>query len=407
MGAFTRNRKLPFSSLIVFLIQIGMKSLQRELDAFYKKVTRNEFSIREVTKGALSQARSYLKPEAILELNENACQTFYDEAPYWEWKRHRLLAVDGTRLLLPNHKTIREEFGEYGFGPNADSQRSVAIASMLYDVLNLVTLDAQLAPYDTGERDLLGRHLPFLKKSDLLLLDRGYPSIALFYLLQSMGVDFCVRMKENWWLAVKEFAESGDKERWVEFTLPKKDWKLYEANPDMIKKPIICRLICVTLKNGEKEILCTSLINEKKYKYEDFSELYHLRWNEEEAYKLLKARAEIESFTGKTALAVKQDFFAKIFGMTYCSILAFPIIEKVREEDAESRNKHPQQINRTSALAMFKEIIISLLLKGNIHKAIAAFDRIVYKTREIVRPGRKNERKKRPKKLHYMNYKVL
>lgn len=384
-----------------------MKSLQRELDSFYKEVTGAEFNIREVTKGALSQARTHLKPEAILELNENVCQTFYDEAPYLVWKLHRLLAVDGTRLLLPNHKTISEEFGEYGFGPNADSKRSIAVASMLYDVLNLVTLDAQLAPYDLGERELLSRHLPFLKKGDLLLLDRGYPSIALFYLLQSMGIDFCVRMKEDWWLAIKQFAESGKKEQMVDFTLPKKDWKLYEENPEMIKNPITCRLICVPLENGEKEILCTSLTNTEKYMYNDFSELYHLRWNEEEGYKLLKARAEIESFTGKTALAVKQDFYAKIFAMSYCSILAFPIAEKVRQEYAESKNKHPQQINRTSALAMFKEICVSLLLKGNINKAIAAFDNIVYKTREIVRPGRKNERKKRPKKLHYMNYKVL
>src|SRR4030042_5487536 len=100
-----------------------MKSLQRELDAFYKEVTGSEFNVRKVTKGALSQARAQLKPEAFLELNENVCQTFYDEAPYWVWKMHRLLAVDGTRLLLPKHKTIIEEFGEYGFGTNEDRDR--------------------------------------------------------------------------------------------------------------------------------------------------------------------------------------------------------------------------------------------------------------------------------------------
>jgi hypothetical protein len=42
-----------------------------------------------------------------------------------------------------------------------------------------------------------------------------------------------------------------------------------------------------------------------------------------------------------------------------------------------------------------------------INGALEAFDTIAYNTREIVRPGRKNERKKRPKKLHYMNYKAL
>jgi hypothetical protein len=407
MGAFTRNRKLAFKKLIVFLTRGGMKSLQRELDAFYKEVTGSEFNIRQVTKGALSQARSQLKPEAFLELNENVCQTFYDEAPYWVWKGYRLLAVDGTRLLLPKHKTVIEEFGEYGFGPNADSPRSIAIASMLYDVLNLVTLDAQLAPYDYSERDLLNRHIPFLKKGDLLLLDRGYPSITLFYILKYLGVDFCVRMKEDWWLTVKEFAESGEKDRIVKFNLPKKDRRLFGEHLEMINSPVTCRLICVTLANGEKEILCTSLTDTEKFGYDDFPHLYHLRWNEEEAYKLLKSRAEIESFTGKTALAVKQDFFARIFAMSYCSILAFPIAEKVRQEYNEDKNKHPQKINRTNALAMFRNISIGLLVKGNINRAIDAFDSIVFNTREIVRPGRRNERKKRPKKLHYMNYKVL
>lgn len=381
--------------------------MQRELDAFYKKITGSEFNVREVTKGAFTQARSQLKPEAFLELNENVCKTFYDEAPFLVWKGHRLLAVDGTRLILPKHKTIIEEFGEYGFGPDANSKRSIALGSMLYDVLNLLTLDARLRGFDFGERDLLYQHMSYLKAGDLLLLDRGYPSIAMFYMLKKEKVDFCVRMKENWWLKVKEFSESGRKEQFVQFNLPKKDINLFEGHEELIKKPVRCRLISVTLENGEKEILCTSLTDRKKYIYDDFKELYHLRWNEEEGYKLLKARAEIESFTGKTAMAVKQDFFAKIFAMTYCSLLAFPIEEKVRKEYNESKNKHPQKINRTNAFAMFREIGVALMLKGKIAKAIEAFDRNVFKTREIVRPGRKNERKKRPKKLHYMNYKIL
>lgn len=384
-----------------------MKALQRELDAFYKKITGSEFNIREVTKGAFSQARSHLKPEAFLELNANVCKTFYDEAPFLVWKGHRLLAVDGTRLILPRHKTIIEEFGEHGFGSDKNSKHSIAIASMLYDVLNLLTLDARLTAFDVGERDLLYQHMPYLKEGDLLLLDRGYPSIAIFYMLLQKKVKFCVRMKENWWLKVKEFSESDEKERIVQFNLPKKDRNLFEWREELITKPVTCRLISITLENGDKEILCTSLTDSKKYVYDDFKELYHLRWNEEEAYKLLKSRAEIESFTGKTALAVKQDFFAKIFAMSYCSLLAFPIEEKVRKEYTESKNKHPQKINRTNAFAMFKEIGVALMLKGKIAKAIEAFDRNIFKTREIVRPGRKNERKKRPKRLHYMNYKIL
>ena len=81
-------------------------------------------------------------------------------------------AVDGTRLVLPNHPSIVKEFGLQLFGPKADSERSLAMASLLYDVLNMVTVDGQIAPYKSSERDLLVQHLDKLEKGDLLLLDR-------------------------------------------------------------------------------------------------------------------------------------------------------------------------------------------------------------------------------------------
>ena len=46
-------------------------------------------------------------------------------------------------------------------------------------------------------------------------------------------------------------------------------------------------------------------------------------------------------------------------------------------------------------------------MKGMRQKAIEAFDDIVIKTLEVVRPGRKNPRAKKPKRRYYMNYKPL
>lgn len=389
-------------------ISRGVKSsLQRELDSFYKEATGNEFNIRAATKSAFTKSRAKLKHEAFIELNDNVNQTFYKEAPYLVWHQMRLLSADGTRLVLPNHKSVVEEFGEHSFGPNADSKRSLGLASFLYDSLNLITLDARIASYSSSERELLYQHLEKVKKGDLLLLDRGYPSISLLFLLMAKGIEFCIRMKEDWWLSVKDFMESGEKERIVNFKLPKKDREFLKDYPALVDKEITCRLVCIELENGQKEVLCTSLTDMEKYSYDDFCELYHFRWGIEESYKLFKARAEVERFSGKTALAVKQDFFAKVFMMSLSAVLAFPIEEKVKKEYQEAGTKHPQKINRTSALSMLMSISVGLFLKKLIKKAIAAFDCIVAKTREIVRPGRKNERKKRPKKLYYMNYKPL
>ena len=407
MGVFTRARKLTIKNLIV-LIMSSCSSIQRDLDRFYKSMDRSDFSIREVTKGAFTQARAKLNPWAFKRLNEVAINTFYEQNQVYTWNGMRTLSVDGSRLILPNHQSVKDEFGVHNFGPNADSERSLALCSILYDVLNLVSVDAQIAAYASSERDLLYQHIEKLKPNDLLLLDRGYPSKALFYLLFAKEVQFCVRMKDNWWLDVKDFQKSDEIERIVTYTLPKKDRKLLKDYPEWHDKEIVCRLIKITLDNGENEILCTSLTDMDKYLQEDFSELYHYRWNEEEAFKLLKCRIELEDFSGKTAKAVKQDFYAKVFLLTLCAAYAFPIDEKVREEfKADENRKHDQKINRTNAIAMTKDILIAIFIRKEYKKALKAFDDVVFKTREIIRPGRSEERNHRPKKLYSMNYKKL
>ena len=383
-------------------------ALQRDLDRFYKSIHNSDFNIREVTKGALSQARAKLNPWAFQRLNEVAVNSFYKEAEHFRWHGKRLLSVDGSRLILPKHQSIIDEFGSYGFGPKADSHRSMALSSMLYDTLNHLTIDAQIAPLQVSERDLLLEHLNKVSSEDMLLLDRGYPCFWLLFLLKAKSIDFCVRLKSDWWLEVKQFVESDEIDKEVKFTLPKKDQEKLSEYPDLWDKALPFRLVKVELENGETEILCTSLLDTQKHDTSEFKELYHHRWSEEEAFKLLKSRVELEDFSGKTAKAVKQDFHAKILMMTLCAAFAHPIEEKVRAEHKESENrKHAQKINRTNALAVFSDMAIPMFLKRKFNESLETFDEIVYKTREIVRPDRSEPRPKKPKKPYSMNYKRL
>jgi hypothetical protein len=412
-GIFSRSRILTIRVLIVLIMSIN-RAVQRELDSFFQKVDSSDYTIRQATKGGFSQARAKLNAWAFTRLNQIACDTFYERSDYYVWYGHRLLAVDGTRLLLPNHKTVKEEFGECSFGPNADSKRSMALASMLYDVLNQITIDARLAPFKStnskksSEQSVLQEHLSRINPDDLLLLDRGYPSLALFFQLKAQKAEFCVRMKGSWWKEVRSFRQSNEKERVVSFKLPTKDEAKLNCYPEFTDREIKCRLVRVELDTGETEILCTSLLDNEKYPHEDFKELYHFRWNEEEAYKLLKNRIEIEKFSGKTAKAVKQDFHAKIFLMSLTAAYAHPVEERVKEEfKADTNRKHSQKINRTNAIAKTKDILVGLFIKKQYHKALESFDRIVYSTREVIRPNRKNKRKHRQKKPYSMNYKGL
>lgn len=106
--------------------------------------------------------------------------------------------------------------------------------------------------------------------------------------------------------------------------------------------------------------------------------------------------------------AIKQDFYAKIFIMTTTAVLAFPIEEKLKkEQEAEKTKKHTYKVNRTNALSMTKEFVPSIFIKKVIASALSTLDDILRKTVEIVRPNRKNPRKKTKKNPPSMNYKQL
>ncbi len=316
-----------------------IRSLQRELNSFYQQIQGTDFSIQHVSKSALTHARKKLRPEAFKELNKIGCNSFYKNAPYQTWLAYRLLSIDGSKAVLPSHKSIKSEFGAVNFGPYADSPRSLATVSILYDVLNLLTLDVELGSYQTSERELLRRHLARVEPGkDLILLDRGYPSLGLMFELQAQGIDYCVRMQEKGWLEVRNMVANGEKYKLVTFKLPKKDNHLL-TQYGILNKEIKCRLVVIELENGNKEILCTSVTDQSKLPYECFLPLYHCRWSIEEGYKLYKCRINLEAFSGKTAKAVKQDIFAKVFMMTTMAVLAFPIEEKINPHYAlEYRN---------------------------------------------------------------------
>jgi Transposase DDE domain len=386
-----------------------MSSLQRELNGFYAKILDKDFSIQKVTKGALSQARAKLIPEAFLDLNQEGCRTFYENAPYLQWGPHRVLGGDGSVLVLPDHKTIREEFGVHKMGPNIDSERCMARVSVVYDVLNLLTVDTLVDKYTASEQGLLQQHLSRVKflEGDLLLLDRAYPSLALMFALQQRKIEFCIRLKAGRWKDAQKMIINGESDKVVTFRLPSKDRHL-QNEYGAADRSVTCRLVVVELENGEKEVLCTSLIDPKEYPYSCFKELYHLRWNVEEGFKLFKKRVEWETFSGKTARNIKQDIYAKVFMMTMCAIMAHPIEQRVRKESqADNNRKHARKINRTNALSFCRTHWDKLWINRKIKRALAAFDDILLQTCEIVRPGRKFKRQHKQKKPPSMEYKRL
>lgn len=408
-GAFTRTRCLPFNQLIVSIFRFGKGAIQRELDSFFKDVYNEDYSIRKITKSGFSQARSNLDPRVFLELNNYINESFYKNAPYLTYHGRRLLSVDGSYLNLPNHPSIIKEFGSRLVGGNANFAKSFCLLSVLYDVANGVVVDVQSEHMDGSECDLLPGHLHKVNKGDILMLDRGYPSRILFAALQSKNIHFICRMRSNW-LCVEELLDSSRREMIVNFELTEKEYALYSQQYPAIKRSVKCRLVKIELPDGTTQVLCTSLRKSKRYKVKELGELYHLRWNIEEGFKLFKKRVHVEAFSGKTAIAIRQDIYAKMMMLSLSAVFCcqlHPKIIKIPNQRNKKRRRRQRQLNKTYAYWAARGIIIGLLLKKSIQCALSAFDREVSLNTESVRPGRSKERKKLHQKIYYPAYRDL
>lgn len=396
--AFTRQRCLPFVTMILFLVNLVKRPLQDELDQFFNLESEAVVAEPLVTKSAFSQARKKLKAEAFIELNTVQVDYFYAHFAYQTWYGFRLLAVDGSTAQLLETSDIVAHFGLWGTIP-------LARVSQMFDVLNGVTIDALIGPKDQGEREYAARHFAFLCPSDLVLLDRGYPAFWLFALILAQGAHFCARMPVGVWNEVDQFVASGLREQVLDL-YPCGVAKQECQTRNLSTQPLRVRLVRIQLDSGEVEVLITSLLDSERYPYAVFKELYHRRWPVEEDYKVLKLRVEVENWSGKSTLAVYQDFHAKVFTTNLAAILAQPAQQEVIQQSLPKQ--YTYQVNFTHLLSKMKDTVVFLLRGAMIEDILASLWHIMVQIVEPIRPGRSYPRKKTGRSRRFaMNYKPL
>lgn len=402
-AAFTRERKLPFSSVVLFLLSLIRSSLQNELDRFFQVLRSADSPLREVTASAFCQARKKLRPEAFVALQNQANEAFYSSQHAKTWKGFRLVAMDTTTVRIPDAYDNRTYFGE-ARGPHGGCPS--ARISCAYDPLNELFLHEALAPYGEGERALAIRHLEVCRPGkDLILLDRGYPAAWFFQLLQTKGLSFCCRTSKDRFAALEVFKEWTANDALV--TLPPSSTNKAEyVEHGLAFQPIQVRALRIRRKDQDELILLTSLTDRERYPIYWFQELYEMRWRVEESYKRLVCRIEIPNFSGKSRLTILQDFYAKAFLLNLCSILSQEARHSI--EQASSEEKQPRRMNWTHALAKMKDWMVQLFTYPQWRDILVSFQDLLSQTYHFYRPNRRYERRKRfHRRMHHIPYKPI
>ncbi len=403
--AFTRKRSLDFPTLILYLLNLRKHSNQTELDQFFKTIQGEELASQVITKSAFFQARKQLSHTALQDLNQQFNRSVYQSE--WKpktWNNFRLCAIDGTSIRLPDEPDIIEHFGEQKGRPE-QGRCTMGMSSVFYDVLNNIVIDSGIYPRKASEKQCAEDHLAFSDTNDLVLFDRGYVAFWLYAYLLQRNIKFCMRAKTNQSLLIKEFVASGKREAIVSFEPNKPSIKTCEEK-GLSTQAITLRLVRVDLPN-EVEVLVTNLMDMERYDCSIFKGLYHLRWGIEENYKRLKQWLEIENFSGKSGLSIKQDFYSKIVASNLTALMEIQAQEIASKRTKSLRRSY--QINHAQALSKMKHRIITLLLNssGDIKRLIEQTAEYISKTIEAVREGRSYPRtlKNIKNDIHYPSYK--
>jgi len=299
--AFTRQRKLPLPALVALLLSGMRKSVQSELDEFFAHLRQQAQLVHQVSAQAFAQARAKLSLTAIPLLNDWVLEraTHYGFVPRWH----------GLRLVAADASTVR-------FGLRASHVKRAALADQIVFGLFLPGAELMLATslhsVHESERQMLFEHLHRLCSSDLLLLDRGYPSRWLVAVLNQRAIPFCMRVEKfgnTGFACVRDFMRSGLDEQIVTLRAPERRDVLDYECPSGMQKVRLVRHIGL---NGQVRVLMTNLFDVVRFPASRFGDLYHQRWRIEEAFKRLKHRLNLEHVSGLSQQAVVQDVAAKM-----------------------------------------------------------------------------------------------
>ena len=362
---FTRERVFTFHVVFALTLNLLRRSLQIEIYDFLGKM-----DLSLASKQAFCSARQKISSEAYVEINAVLIAEFYKNNDVKLFLGLRILIIDGSTLALPEEPSIREKFGTCSNGTVKDLIPMARI-STVFDPLNSLTLDAIIAPYRSSERDMAIEHLKKMHTfnsgtRDLVIFDRGYPSIALFFVGKANNQELLMRTSLEFLPAfARQKIKNGEYDFVIELRAQKlkgearKRFKKLLPNVPITSKMSI-RVLVIELENGNKEYLITTLLDSHKFPHAIFGKIYNIRWGAEEGYKFIKINAEIENFSTKTVLGIEQEFHGTIVMSNVRALLA----NEAQEEFELEKNKtckYRHKINRNISLGILKDDFVKVI----------------------------------------------
>lgn len=327
--AFTRNRKLSFPVMIVLLLNFLTRTMQIELDDFFANVL--DAGTDSVTKQAFFKARKNILPDAFKELFLMTRDMVLNKNKIKRHKGYRILAIDGSELRLDKTKENKDIFLPRNHSPENKTNAEI---SLLYDVISHYVIDAQIGSIGICEREYAKKNLAHFSS----ICDEK----DMIATLTGMGCKYLMRLHASCFKGVKEN--------------PSNDFRITVSTKT---DTYSVRVVRVILKSGEIETLITNL-SEDEFSANDFLDLYFLRWGIETTYDTLKNKLLIEKFSGRSPVAVLQEYYAMMFVLNCIAAMSATVNRKLLSRKTDCKYQYRANVNLM--IGYFKYRLSAMLL---------------------------------------------
>jgi len=345
------QRNCPLKALFVFWFVVLMavyryKSIAhitRHLMMVFRE-TAPELHTRAITPEALMHARKRLGVEPLKTTFELMGAAMEEPSTFHGL---RTWGVDGVDFTLPDTPA-----NEQAFGRPASHRGTAAFPQMqAVALISLATRqirDCHFTPYNTSEHEACEILLRSLGPGDLLLADRGFPSVYLFEKMMQRGIQFVFRIGDQW--SPRTIARRGPGDFIVRVSQ-----KVYTGETRGTKQKAR-RTITLTLRmieyriNEEETIrLLTSLTDHLEITAEEIAHLYHLRWDCEISFDEIKTHM----ITVKQGI-LDTDFRSKkpdgVLQEAYGMLIGYNLIRRLMTEAATHHDISPLHISFVDTL---------------------------------------------------------
>jgi hypothetical protein len=274
------------------------------------------------------------------------------------WRRFRLIAIDGTEIVLPDWPALRAHFGTASnSGGSHGAQARLVLLQFPQARLPYAYV---LAPRQQGENSMARQLLQGLQPLDLILLDAGFLCYGLLWQIERQTAFFCLRLKKRLNLSViKELSkDTGVNDVLVVWT-PKDsrgNWR-----KEKLPRSIILRLLTYHAKGFRPLRLLTNVLNEQEVPYEQWwglsvsqegevlsKGIYNIRWEIETTYLELKVQQQMQ---GGLRSRTPGGIYYEVAG----HILFYLLLRWLLVEAAVAAKVSPLRLGFTAALRELNE----------------------------------------------------